>query len=204
MTRTVTVKVVWRERTPASWSRLSVVQVSLRTLLGALCATALLAACSSSSHGPLGRGGYASIECMRGPLGHPVTAGIFNLTNAGTSAVTITGVTLPGSHGLAMTKQLWLVPIRWDAKHDVHTNVGSGGPYPPPLSESPQWVLRRPAIGGIIKAHHTLNLVFGLTRTTAKAGKAPVPVIAYTADGTSYTVKEQTALIVAADCTTEP
>ncbi len=141
---------------------------------------------------------------MRAPLGHPVTAGIFNLTNSGTTPVTITGVTLPGSHGLTMTRQVWLVPIRWDAREHAHINVGVGWPYPPPLKRAPQWVLREPAIGGIIRPHHTLNLVFGLTRTTAKAGKAPVPVIAYIAGGTSYTVREQTELIVAADCFTQP
>jgi hypothetical protein len=39
--------------------------------------------------------------------------------------------------------------------------------------------------------------VFGLTRTTVKAGRSDGPLISYTADGNSYTVQEQTALEVA-------
>jgi hypothetical protein len=39
--------------------------------------------------------------------GTPVSTGIYDLDNAGTSSVTITGITLPSSHELRMT-EAWL------------------------------------------------------------------------------------------------
>ena len=166
-------------------------------LLGALFLAALLAACSSSGPGPLGQGGTDAEQCMDYPVGQPVAAGIYDLTNTGDSPVTIQSVTLPDAHGLAVTKT-WLVPIYHDPKTGNWLDVGAGAPFPP--TTSPQWVQRRPAIGGVIRPRQDLNLVFGLTRTTAKAGRSPGPVIAYTAGGSSYTVKMKTSLVVAATC----
>ncbi len=50
--------------------------------------TALLAACSSAP-GPLGDGGTAGNQCMTFPQGKPVTTGLYDLHNSGTSPVTI-------------------------------------------------------------------------------------------------------------------
>jgi hypothetical protein len=138
---------------------------------------------------------------MQFPSGQPVTAGIYDLTNTGTSPVTIQSVTLPDAHRLAMTKT-WLVPIYHDSKTGNYVDVGAGAPYPP--TTSPTWVQRKPAIGGVIKADQDLTLVFGLTRTSGPDGKASGPVIADTAGGSSYTVTMKTSLIVAGNCNSEP
>lgn len=169
-------------------------------LLGALSTAALLAACCSSP-GPLGAGGTDGTQCMGYREGHPVTVGIYDLSNSGTSPVTIQGITLPALHGMTMTKS-WLVPLYHDPKNGNWVDVGAGSPYPP--TTSPQWGQQRPAIGGVIKAGQDLTLVFGLTRTSARAGKSDGPAITYTANGASYTVREKTSLIVAANCRTEP
>jgi hypothetical protein len=172
--------------------------VRTRLLLGALSAmTALLATACSSSPGPLGGGGTVAIACMDYPQGKPVATGIYDLTNSGKSPVTIQSVTLPSAHGLRMTKP-WLVPIYHDPKTGDYLDVGAGGPYPP--TTSPQWAQRKPAIRGVIRAGQDLNLVFGLTRTSAKAGKSDGPVITYSAGGNTYTVQELTTLVVAATC----
>jgi hypothetical protein len=138
---------------------------------------------------------------MAAPRGQPVTTGIYELTNSGTSAVTIQSVTLPNSDGLAATK-MWLLPIYHDPKTGNFLNAGAGFPYPPAYSAGVRsaWAQRRPAVGATIKSRQDLNLVFGLTRTTAKTGKSGGPAIAYTAGGSSYTVAEQTTLEIAAKC----
>ena len=167
-------------------------------LLGALSATAALLAACSTGPGPLGTGGDAGSQCSPGSQGQPITMGIYDLHNAGTSPVTVTSVTLPAAHGLAMTKS-WLLPIyhtpgHWEA-------VGVAADYPPVSKEDvqydPEWPNRVPAAGATIRPGQDLNLVFGLTRTTVKAGRSDGPLISYTADGNSYTVQEQTALEVA-------
>ena len=169
-----------------------------RLLLGALSATtALLAAACSSSPGPLGNGGTVATACLDYPQGKPVAVGIYDLTNSGKSPVTIQGVAMPSAHGLRMTKP-WLVPIYHDPNTGNHLDVGAGGSYPP--TTSPQWAQRKPALGGVIRAHQDLNLVFGLTRTSAKAGKSDGPEITYSSGGNNYTVQELTTLVVAATC----
>jgi hypothetical protein len=165
-------------------------------LLGALSATALLAACSSGP-GPLGDGGTDGQQCMSFPKGQPVTTGLYDLTNNGSSPVTIQSVRLPGVGGLTMTKT-WLVPIYHDPKNGNWVDVGVGVAYPPVTA--PEWIHRKPAIGGVIKPGQDLNLVFGLTRTTAKDGTSNGPAITYTAGGSSYTVSEKTSLVVSAAC----
>jgi hypothetical protein len=163
-----------------------------------LATTALLAAACSSSPGPLGNGGTAGTQCIRFPEGQPVTTGIYDLTNSGTSPVTIQSVTLPPSaHGLRMTRP-WLVPIYHDPKNGNYLDVGVVLEWPP--ATDPQWAQRKPAIRGVIRAGQDLNLVFGLTRTSAKAGRSPGPVITYTVGGNSYTVQELTTLVVTASC----
>jgi len=173
-------------------------------MLGALSVAALLAACSSDpGPGPLGNGGTPGQQCMAFTEGQPVTTGIYDLHNTGSSPVTVTSVTLPDAHGLTMTKA-WLVPIG----HSPGSGrvggmlVGAGWPYPPSFTKLVRsvWAQRRPAVGATIKPGQDLNLVFGLTRTTAKAGKSSGPLIAYTTGGLSYTVAEQTTLEVAAKC----
>jgi hypothetical protein len=167
-------------------------------LLGALSVTALLAACSSSSSpGPLGDGGVAGVQCMSYAQGQPVTTGLYDLDNTGTSSVTIQSVVLPSARDLRMTKA-WLVPIYHDPRTGNFVDVGVGAPYPP--TTAPQWPDRRPAIGGVIRPGKTLNLVFGLTRTTAASGKSAGPAITYTTGSSTWTVREATSLIVTAHC----
>jgi hypothetical protein len=158
---------------------------------------ALLAACSSSPP-PLGNGGTAGQQCMTYRQGEPVTTGLYDLDNAGTPPVTVQSVALPSSaHGLRMTMS-WLVPIYHDPKNGDFDDVGVGFPYPP--TTAPEWGRRRPAAGGVIKPGQTFNLVFGLTRTSARAGRSGGPVITYTAGGNSYTLSEVTSLVVAGKC----
>jgi hypothetical protein len=170
-------------------------------LLGALSVAALLTACSSIGPGPLGDGGTNAEQCMPSPQGQPVTTGIYHLANAGTSAVTIQSITLPNAHGLAATR-MWLLPIYRDPKNGNFLDAGAGYPYPPAFTAGVRaaWAKRRPAVGATIKPHQDLDLVFGLTRTTSKSGKSGGPVVAYTADGSSYTVAMKTSLMVAASC----
>jgi len=168
-------------------------------LLGALTVAALLAACSSDPDpGPLGSGGVPGTQCSLGRLGVPITMGIYDLHNTGTSPVTVKTVTLPSAHGLTMTKA-WLVPIGQTGSGGT-LDVGAGWPYPPSFTALVRsvWAQRRPAAGATIKPGQDLNLVFGLTRTTGSVGKSDGPAITYTAAGSTYTVQEKTSLVVAA------
>jgi hypothetical protein len=93
---------------------------------------------------------------------------------------------------------MWIVPIYHDPKTGNFLDVGVGGPYPP--TTAPEWVYRKPAIGGVIRPHQDLNLVFALTRISAKAATSNGPVIIYTAGGSTWTLREKTSLVVAARC----
>jgi hypothetical protein len=173
---------------------------------------ALLTACSSDPVGPLGNGGAPSLQCMSHRQGQPVTTGLFELDNTGSSPVTVQSVTLPSARGLRMTKS-WLVPTFRDPKNGDFLDLGAGFPYPPAYSAYPPeyaaqvrrvWAERRPAAGAVIEPGEDLNLVFGLTRTTAKAGRSDGPLIVYSAGGSTYSLQELTDLIVAQDCSTLP
>lgn len=130
--------------------------------------------------------------------------GIYELDNTGTSPVTVQSVTLPAAHRLTMTKA-WLVPIGHTGNGGT-IDVGAGWPYPPSFTALVRsvWAQRRPAVGATIKPRQDLNLVFGLIRTTGSVGKSDGPAIAYTAGRSTYAVQEQTNLIVAANCNTQP
>jgi hypothetical protein len=121
--------------------------------------------------------------------------GIYTLDNSGTSPVTVTSVTLPAAHGLAMTRS-WLVPIYHDPRNGNYVPIGVTADYPPiakaDVAIDPEWRNRVPAAGATIRPGQTLNLVFGLIRTTPKVGRSDGPLISYTADRNSYTVQEQT------------
>jgi hypothetical protein len=176
-------------------------KLKARNLPGALPALLVLAAalagCSSSGPGPLGTGGSAGQQCMAYAEGRPVTTGIYDLTNSGTTPVTIRSVALPsGARNLAMSSS-WLVPI-YHHPGGPWEDIGAGVPYPP--ATAPQWPKRKPAIRGVIAPGQDLNLVFGLTRTNAHTGRSGGPVIVYSANGNSYTVQEKTSLVVAANC----
>ena len=165
-------------------------------LLVALSGTAALLAACSTGPGPLGTGGDGGLQCSPGAQGRPITIGIYTLDNSGTSPVTVTSVTLPAAHGLAMTKSSWLVPIYHDPRNGNDDTIGVTAGYPPTskadLAVNPEWRYRVPAAGATIRPGQTLNLVFGLIRTTARAGRSGGPLISYTADGMPYTVQEQT------------
>jgi hypothetical protein len=167
-----------------------------RTLLLLPALALLLAACSSDPP-PLGSGGDPGGQCVPSVQGRPVSIGIYVLENTGHASVTITGVTLPSAQGLTMTRP-WLVPIYYDRKNGNHLTVGTGFPYPPP--DTPQWRERRLAIGGTIRPGQNLNLVFGVTRTTARSGTSGGPVVTYTAAGSAYTLKEKFTLEAARHC----
>lgn len=163
-----------------------------RSFPGALSAAAvLLAACSGSAVGPLGDGGGSGRLCFPGTKGHTVTMGYYALQNNGTAAVKILSIKLPSQHGFRVTRS-WLVPIR------DRMLIGAGFPWPP---TSPDWALRRPASGAIIQARETLNLVFGLTRTSDTPGRSTGPVVVYTVNDTTYTMQEHTSFEEAMRCT---
>jgi hypothetical protein len=137
---------------------------------------------------------------MPSALGHPVTTGIYDLTNGGSTNVTIKHLTLPSAHGLKVTSW-WLVPIYHDPSNGNSYDVGAGFPYPP--TKAPEWPRREPAKGAVIRPGQDLNLVFALTRTSAPASRSAGPLITYTAGGNTYSVQEKTTLIVAANCQTQ-
>jgi len=131
--------------------------------------------------------------------------GIYELHDTGKSTVTVKAVTLPGAHGLAMTKA-WLVPIGQTGDGST-MDVGAGWPYPPSFTKLVRavWAQRQPAVGATIKPGQDLNLVFGLTRTKGSVGKSDGPAITYTAAGSTYTVQEETGLVLAAaNCQAQP
>ena len=71
-----------------------------------------------------------------------------------------------------------------------------GYPYPP--TRWAEWSRRVAVAGAVIGPHESLNLVFGLTRTTAAAGHTSGPVITYSAGGSTYTLQEQVGLVITA------
>jgi hypothetical protein len=172
--------------------------------LGALLVTAaLLAACSGDGPGPLGDGGDPGQQCMPWAQGHPTGVGLYPLANSGSAPVTLKSVTLGSPHGLTITRA-WLTPIDGNAGGGG-TLIGVGWPWPLSLARGWgsqavrwAWARREPAAGAVIKPREDLNLVFGLTRTIARNGYSGGPVITYTANGSTYTVREQTTLEVAA------
>jgi hypothetical protein len=168
-------------------------------MLGALLATAALLSACSTGPGPLGNGGDHGQQCVLGRQGQTITMGIYDLENSGSSPVTVQSVSLGSPQGLTMTKS-WLVPI----EHVGGTIdlVGAGWPYPPAFSQPVRWAwsLRKPAVEAVIRARQDLNLVFGLTRTTARAGRSDGPVIVYTADGNTYTLAENISLVAGPKC----
>ena len=117
-------------------------------LLGALPAVALLAACSAGP-GPLGGGGSDGIQCMSFPQGKPVTTGLYDLANAGKTAVTIQHIELPADSGLTMGKT-WLVPIYHDPENGNFVVVGVGAPYPPTTAPK----VAEPQVAAMIGANH--------------------------------------------------
>jgi hypothetical protein len=162
-------------------------------LLGALLATAAPLAACSTGPGPLGDGGTEGTQCVPGRQGHPLTMGIYSLDNQGSSPVTVHSVTLPARRGMTMTK-LWLTPIFHTPGH--WELIGTVAVYPP--GSSPEWAKRQPVSGAVIRPGEDLNLVFGLTRTGAGWGKSDGPLVTYSAGSNTYTVQEQTDLVVAA------
>lgn len=182
------------------------------TLAGGLAAATLLATSCVAGPGPLTGDGGTGVQCSPSPQGRPVTQGFYELDNAGSTPVTVISVKLPpDAKGLAMTRTVWLVPIviTGNGKRTGTLIMGLGMPWPPTqgrlsLANSsrtwPTWRYRKPAIGGTIRPHQDLNLVFGLTRTTATPGTATGPVVTYTAGGSMYTLAENFGQELAANC----
>ena len=169
-------------------------------MLAALLAAALLSACSTGP-GPLGNAGDGMFtECTPAPPGQTVTMGIWWLHNDGTSPVTIQSIHLD-EHDLRMTMP-WLVPIYHNPKNGQFDEVGAGYPYPPAFNVAARWswARRQPAVGALIRPSKSLNLVFGMTRTSAATGRAGGPVIVYSAGGTTYTLAEKTAETLVTNC----
>jgi hypothetical protein len=139
---------------------------------------------------------------MPSPQGQPTGVGLYDLRNSGSSPVTLKHVTLASPHGLTMTRA-WLTPIYHRAGRSYL--VGVGWPWPLSLARGSgsypvrwAWARRTPAVGAVVKPHQDLNLVFGLIRTTARNAHSGGPVITYTSDGNTYTVREQTTLKITA------
>lgn len=161
-------------------------------MLGALLATAALLSACSTGPAPLGDGGTPAQQCVPARQGQTITMGIYDLdVESGTSPVTVQSVRLGSPHGLKMTKA-WVTPIF------ANTPLIGTALWPPPAS--PAWAQRKPAEGAVIKPGQDLNLVFGLTRTTARAGRSDGPVIVYTANGNTYMLAENVSLVVARKC----
>lgn len=139
---------------------------------------------------------------MPSTRGRPTGVGLYDLKNSGSSPVKIKSVTLGSPRGLTMTKA-WLTPIYFNGAEEVV--IGVGWPWPLSLARGSgsqavrwAWARRKPAVGAIIKPHQDLNLAFGLTRTTARNGYSGGPVVIYSANGNTYSVREQTTLEIAA------
>lgn len=176
--------------------------VSSRTLLlGALLATAaLLAACSSGPPSPLAADGFTGGLCDPLAFGHVVTNGFNILDNTSTSPVTITSVKLPSSsRGLAMTKA-WLIPLYKSPRGGL--DYAGEQAYLP--TKWPTWSQRQPIPGAVVKSHHELNLVFGLTRTGTQDGHTSGPVVTYTAGGNTYTLHGGFGFVIVAPHTRCP
>jgi hypothetical protein len=169
-----------------------------RTLLGALLATAALVAACSIGPPPLTAGGIftSGSECVPGRLYPTVTAGLWVLDNTGTSPVTVTGVKLSSSRGLAMTRA-WLMPP-YKSPHGDWDYVGVQAGYPPVHWRT--WPDRQAIPGAVIKPGQNLNLVFGLTHTGEQDGHTSGPLVTYTASGNSYTLQEGYGFRIAAHC----
>lgn len=180
-------------------------------LAGGLAAATLLATSCAAGLGPLTGDGGTGVQCAPSPQGRPVTQGLYNLDNTGSTPVTVISVKLPpDAKGLAMTRAVWLVPIvvTHDRGEPGTLIMGTAVvPWPPKQGRFsftsgrwPTWRYRKPAIGGTIAPHQDLNLVFGLIRTTAKPGTAAGPVVTYTAGGSVYTLAENFGQELAASC----
>ena len=103
-------------------------------------------------------------------------------------------VSLPDAHGIAMT-EAWLVPVNASGPQ-----LGVGLAYPPVTYAL--WPNRVPAVGGVIRPGQSLQLAFGVLRTTAADGSSGQPMIVYTAGRATYTLREQGSLAVAhTECT---
>jgi hypothetical protein len=179
----------------------------IRRIITLVAAATLLAACSplfSADPPPLGDGGGGGQQCMPWPRDKPTGVGLYDFTNSSSSPVTVHGVSLASARGLKMSKEAWFVPIyHSDGQYDT-----VGVVWPLPLSRVRvywpvrwAWARRKPAVGFVIKPHVDVNLVFGVTRTTARNAYSGGPVVIYSANGKTYTLREQTTLeIPAHDC----
>jgi hypothetical protein len=164
----------------------------LALMLRALPATAALLSACSSGPGPLGNGGVPAQQCVPARQGQTITMGIYELENSGSTPANVQSVSLGSPHGLAITNA-WITPIFANTPL-----IGAVLSWPPPAG--PAWAERKEAEGAVINPGRDMNLVLGLTRTTANTGRSDGPIIVYTAGGTTYTLSENTSLIVAAKC----
>jgi hypothetical protein len=106
------------------------------------------------------------------------------LYNTGTTPVTVIRVKLASPHGVTMTKA-WLMPLY----KPPHGSLSYAGVQSYPPTSWPEWPNRQPIPAAVIKPGQYLNLVFGLTRTTAGPGRTDGAVITYTANRISYTLQ---------------
>jgi hypothetical protein len=96
-----------------------------------------------------------------------------------------------------MTKA-WLLPIYHPPKTAISEDIGAGWPYPP--NGRPNWDKRQPAAKAVIKGGQDLNLVFGVTRTSAKTSRSGGPLIVYSAGGNTYTLHENQSIVLTNRC----
>lgn len=151
----------------------------------------LTAACSGSlPSGPLGDGGAQAAWCAPGTKGITMAMGVYVLENHSPYTVTVERFTLPTIVRLTSTRA-YLVPISHLPRRPYEL---IGEAYWPPKARV--WAQRRPVVGAVIKPGQTLNLVFGLTMISNHGGYTSGPTLTYTANGTSYSIEEQTALTV--------
>jgi len=171
-------------------------RVQTPLLLAVLLVTMVPLVASASQPPPLGNGGGFD-ECTPYPASPLFTMGTADLHNTAQDPVTVAGVRLPGLHNLAVAGA-WVMPIFHDPKNGNWVLVGDGFPYPP--TRWPTWPQRRSAIGAVIRPGQDLNLVIGLTRTSARNGRASGPLVDYVSDRQSFTLTYHINLIVSHRC----
>lgn len=154
-----------------------------------LTAAALVAGCSSSGPAPLGPSGGYSALCQPDAPGQPETVSDLDFLNSGSNALVVSQVVLGAPRHMRLVGTA-IIPGRNPA--------GNFATYPPPGSRA-DW---HRVNGYRVSPHQWFSVVTGLQPTASSGQTGPIEV-AYTYDGTSYTLNSgfHVTLKEAASCT---